>query len=139
VTPGHPELLALHMIGLIMWLGGLLAALYIMRPLASIQHDDTGRVVQGLFHAIVHPGLLMVLATGIFLLFLKSHLLAERWFQVTLALFLTAVVVDVRTFRLAVGLGTAHRAASTRSFVALYVGLGIAVFGGLMLTLSRPW
>ena len=44
--PGHPEFLALHVIGLIMWLGGLLAALYITRALASVEDNDTEHVVQ---------------------------------------------------------------------------------------------
>ena len=132
---GRPEILALHMIGLIMWLGGLLAALYLTRPLTRGEPDNAERVVQGLFHAIIHPGFLLLLATGIFLLFLNSHLLAERWFQIKLALALGAVVVDVRTFRMAVG----PSAASTRSLVTLCVGLGMAAFGGLLLAFSRPW
>jgi len=135
----RPEFLALHMIGLIMWLGGLLAALYITRPLASVEDDSAERVVRGLFHTIIHPGFLLLLATGILLLFLNSHVLAERWFQVKLACVLGAVVVDVRTFRITAAPPAAQRAASISSFVALYVGLGMVVFSALVLAFDRPW
>jgi uncharacterized membrane protein len=134
---GEPPILVLHLIGVIMWMGGLLAALFAARVHSKIGHAAFGQVTSGLFSSIAHPGVVLVFASGILLVFLTPDVVGERWFQVKLALVLGLTVVHVRVFRTATHLGTDEAGPPSGGLIALHVGFGVGLLGTLLATLMR--
>jgi uncharacterized membrane protein len=135
---GGPPILVLHLIGLIMWMGGLLAALFATRVHSKIGHAAFREVTGGLFSNIAHPGVVLVFASGILLVFLTPDVLGERWFQVKLALVLGLILVHVRVFRTATRLATDEPGSPFGGLVALHVGFGLGLLGALVAALMRP-
>lgn len=135
----NPHVLALHIIGLIMWAGGLAAAVYFMRSPVAERHTGSGPTLEGLFHAIINPGVVLLLATGIFLLFLSPGVMTERWFQAKLLVVLAAIALHVRIFRLAAARSAGHPPPSVRAVALLYAGLTSSVLAALLLTFAKPW
>jgi uncharacterized membrane protein len=135
---GRPPILVLHVIGLILWMGGLLAVLFATRVHSKIGRAAFGQVVNGLFSSLAHPGVVLVFASGILLIFLTPELLGQRWFHVKLALVLGVVVVHVLVFRTATGLAMGERSPSVGSLIALHTGFGICLLGTLAATMLRP-
>ena len=135
---GRAPILVVHLTGLIMWMGGLLAALFAARAHSRIRHAAFGQFTSGLFSSIAHPGVVLVFASGILLIFLTPDVLGQRWFQVKLALVLGLTVLHVRVFRTATDLAADKPGPGTGRLVALHATFGIGLLGTLLAALMRP-
>lgn len=100
--------MVLHLTGIVMWVGGLLAATLVMAQAARETPGATGsdgerqaareayrRISQRLLRALAHPGLILTIAGGLGLIFQAPRdVLQSIWLQAKLALVVGLVCVD---------------------------------------------
>ena len=129
-----PWLLALHIAGFVLWLGGLFAILRIGLEQAK---EGRGRppssLVEGLFESVAHPGVMLVLATGILLILGHPQVVGHRWFQGKLVLVAGLILADVHAFRSIV----LRLPGSPGAMIRSQVGLAVLFLGALVLSLTR--
>jgi putative copper export protein len=113
-----------------LWAGGLFMVLLVA---ARPRTDDAAARdrLEHLFHAIVHPGVLLVLATGILLIFHDPAALGTRPLQVKLLLVLGLIVLQVRTFAFLLGRPEGPATVSRQRLWALGGAVGIGFLGVL--------
>jgi putative membrane protein len=130
--------LVFHLLGVILWTGGLLAVGCVRAPDGS--GAGAADAAERLFAALVRPGVLLVLVTGTFLLLLDPARLRDGWLHAKLVLVLVLIVLDTRIFRAAVhaGAGGAGGGAG-RPPIHLQAALGGTLVAILVFALVRPF
>jgi len=136
-------ILVVHLIGLVFWLGSLLV---VTRVLAMHTQETSAearaalaRVEKKLLNGLAHPGLALIVISGIVLLFLQSYAIRELWMQVKLFLVLTLIGLHVKVYRRteAFHAGRAElRRAQCVGYHGAIAGLFLAI---LILVLIKPF
>ena len=94
--------LALHIIGIVMWVGGLLVLTRFFKLFtAAIPKDESlAKLLGRIYYGYVVPGFLLALITGIVQLSYRGaqFYLAQGWFHAKLGLVLLLIVVTAVSF-----------------------------------------
>jgi len=99
-----PWVIVVHLIGLVFWLGSLLAVTHVLAIHTQETSEEAraalGRLETKLLRGLAHPGAALMVASGITLLVLLPFALHEVWMYLKIFLVLTLVALDLRlTFR----------------------------------------
>lgn len=133
---------AVHIVGVVMWAGGLVA---VSRPWAArtvpVPPDAPSPALRrrrALYRLVVAPGAYIALLTGIWLLHQEHQLLLQRYIQGKLALIVLLCAADHLTMR---SLWRRHREARERfpGPRALAAATAALTLGIVLLAEVRPW
>src|SRR5208283_2284949 len=96
--------LVFHMIGLVFWVGSLLAVTHILaihtQEASPEARATLGRVEAKLLKGLAHPGAAIMVITGFVLAAHNPNYLRQHWLHAKLLLVVIMVVLDLRlTFR----------------------------------------
>lgn len=96
-------MLVIHLIGLVFWLGSLLAATHVLAVHAQESSEEAraalGRLEKKILDGLAHPGLALMVGSGIILLFLQPYAIRELWMHVKLFMVLVLIGLDVKVYR----------------------------------------
>src|SRR5579863_9618232 len=96
--------LVFHIIGLVFWLGSLLAVTHVLaghtEETVREAREALGRLELKLLRGLAHPGAAIIVISGAILIFLEPGVLHRHWLQAKLVLVLALIALDLRvTFR----------------------------------------
>lgn len=135
---------AAHVVGVVMWAGGLLALTRLLwaharRPTAPEAGERLIAVERALYRGLCAPGLFLALFTGVFMLHQAQPLLKQPFMHAKLGLVALLFVVDHLAMRgigrLAKGVGTVGGG----RYAAAHGVAAAVVVGAAVLVLVRPW
>lgn len=120
--------LVFHLIGMVMWIGGLFMAM-------AAATSGAAELAQKGLRRFAHPGAALMIITGALMMVLMPFVRDAMWLHVKLALVLLLIVVDLLvTARLRKG------AAPGRMRLGMYhSAVGILFLGILILALVKPF
>ena len=100
---GFQITIALHLVGIIFWIGGLGARLLLLNS-AKSDANQGARSQLYLLQRDIHfmmetPGLVLTLMPGLFLIHLTKVTFHQSWFRVKIALVLGLIVVELFSLR----------------------------------------
>ena len=135
--------LVFHLIGLVFWLGSLLAVTHVLAVHSEEPSPEAraafGRLEMKLFKGLAHPGAALMVITGGILIGENPHYLLEHWLQAKLLLVLVLIVLDLwvyfRTATFLAGRVELRR----RECMALHGAVSLVFFGILILVLLKPF
>lgn len=91
--------LAVHIIGIIYWLGGLIAAAHILIRLGNESSPEAGAALgdfeNKLLKRIVHPGAAITVLGGIAIVAADPEYLRQTWLHIKLVLVVILIAVDL--------------------------------------------
>lgn len=92
--------LVFHIIGIVMWIGGLLAVTQIMAQSAAATEPAARQAYAGMarrvLNALAHAGLVLTVGSGVILLFLiPPAMRAAVWLQAKLTLVVVLIGLDI--------------------------------------------
>jgi uncharacterized integral membrane protein (TIGR00701 family) len=135
--------LVFHVIGLVFWLGSLLAVTHILAVHAEEPSPEVraglGRLESKLLKGLVHPGAALMVITGFLLVAEDPHVLREAWLHGKLLLVVVLIVLDLRvTFR-ARAFQQGKIEMTRRECMMLHGAIALVFFGILILVLIKPF
>jgi len=135
--------LALHLIGLVFWLGSLLVVTQILATHTEETSPETrltlGRLESKLLKGLAHPGAALMVITGSLLVSEDPHYLREHWLHVKLLLVVILVALDLRvTFR-ARKFQEGKIDLSRRECMVLHGAISLVFLAILILVLIKPF
>ena len=135
--------LVFHLIGLVFWLGSLLAvthvlAVYSEEPSAEAR-AALGRLEMKLLNGFAHPGAALMVLTGIILVGENPHDLREHWFQAKLLLVALLIVLDLRVYFRSKAFHAGRIELQRGECMALHGVISLVFFGILILVLLKPF
>ncbi len=97
-------MLAVHLIGLVFWVGSLLAVTHVLALHTEESSDaaraSLARLENKLLKGLAHPGAAIMTISGIILLVLLPYALHEKWMYLKILFVLVLIALDLRvTFR----------------------------------------
>jgi uncharacterized membrane protein len=96
MTPPHKIAWIIHVIGVILWIGGLLFLTRLLgyhmreigKPDAKIAMAALSRIELRMHHLVIVPGAILAITGGLWQLTQQGHLMKEGWFHAKLTLVL---------------------------------------------------
>ncbi|HEV2424770.1 MAG TPA: CopD family protein [Terriglobia bacterium] len=141
-TPLNWALVA-HVIGIIYWLGGLVAAAHILMRLGNESSPEAraalGNFENKLLKRIVHPGAAVTVLAGIGILLADPEYLRQTWLHVKLALVVILIAVDLlltARFRAA---QAGKAAIEPKQAKLLYGSVAVLLFFIVVLAVLKPF
>ena len=135
--------LVFHIIGLVFWLGSLMAVTHVLALHAEEPFPEArealGRLELKLLKGLAHPGAALMVITGSILVIRNPEYLRERWLQAKLVLVVILITLDLIVYfrTLAFHAGTANL--RRRECVALHGAIALVFFTILILVLTKPF
>jgi protoporphyrinogen IX oxidase len=135
--------LVFHIIGLVFWLGSLLAVTHVMAihiEAPSVEARATlGRLESKLLRGFAHPGAAIMVITGFILVARESFFLHAYWLHIKLFLVAVLVALDLWvTFR-ARALQEGRAGLSRGECRALHGTIALVFFGIVILAVVKPF
>ena len=91
-------MLVVHLIGLVFWLGSLLAVTHVLAVHTGETSEEAraalGQLETKLLKGLAHPGAAIMVVSGIILLVLLPFALRELWMYVKIVLVLVLIALD---------------------------------------------
>ena len=136
-------MLVVHLIGLVFWLGSLLVVTRVLavhtQEASAEARAALARVEKKLLNGLAHPGLALMVISGIILLILQSYAIRELWMQVKVFLVLVLIGIDVKVYTRTEAFH-AGRAELRRDQCIAFHGIIAALFLAiLILVLIKPF
>ena len=135
--------LVFHIIGLVFWVGSLLAATHVL----AIHTEETspearaalGRLEMKLLKCLTHPGAAIMLITGIALLAQDQFALRAHWLHFKLVLVVVMIALDLRVYSRAKAFNTGAIELRRGECMALHGIIALILMGILILVLVKPF
>jgi putative membrane protein len=134
--------LALHVFGVIFWIGGLLMIASMLGRVPEEVGQAKERFLvcaQRLFEVGVNVGAGATIAFGIFLVFLEPSGLSRGWFHAKLLLVAVLLFYHVRFYRRIRFLQDNPSVATHREFSVVHGAVSLLVFVMLLLAILKPF
>jgi putative membrane protein len=135
--------LVFHLIGLVFWLGSLLAVTHVLAVHSEEPSMEAraalGRLEMKLLKGLAHPGAVLMVITGAILIAQNPYYLREHWLQVKLLLVTLLTILDVRVYFRTRALLGGRVDLRRRECMALHGTISLVFFGILILVLLRPF
>jgi uncharacterized integral membrane protein (TIGR00701 family) len=133
----------LHLFGVILWMGGLLAVTTLLRIASGQSESDKGRgyaLARRLLSAGANPGALVAIVLGVALLIAEPKFLYRGWFHAKFFLVLALLFIHGRLYlRARVLESDPSHPAATKQFAALHGAVSVILLAILFLVLVRPF
>ncbi len=95
-------MLVVHLIGLVFWLGSLLAATHVLGVHTQETSEEAraalARLEMKLFKGLAHPGAALMTVSGIVLLAAQPYALRETWMHVKILLIVVLIGLDLQVY-----------------------------------------
>ena len=135
--------LVFHIIGLVFWVGSLLAATHVL----AIHTEETspearaalGRLEMKLLKGLAHPGAALMLITGIALLAQDPFALRAHWLHLKLILVIVMIALDLRVYSRAKAFNAGTIELRRGECMALHGIIALTLMGILILVLVKPF
>lgn len=136
-------ILVFHLIGLVFWLGSLLAVTHILaihteEPSTEAQ-AALGRLEMRLLKGLAHPGAALMVITGITLIAENPHYLFEHWLRAKLLLVIVLIILDLRVYSRSKAFLAGRIELRRRECMVLHGAISLVFFGILILVLLKPF
>lgn len=91
--------LSVHLFGMVMWIGGLFAALLALgaaRAGDSIADRELqSKLARRAMRALAHPGAAIMVLTGVWMIFIYPQWIKEGWLHIKLTLVVVLIILDL--------------------------------------------
>ncbi len=136
--------LVFHILGIVFWLGSLLAVTHILATDADAEseevHDALNRLEGKLFKGIAHPGAIITVISGGVLISTNPQYYAHAaWFHVKLFLVVILIALDVITYIRARAFHAGKITLRRKECMMLHGGIALMFIGILVMVLIRPF
>jgi len=135
--------LVFHLIGLVFWLGSLLAVTHIMAAEAGEDlpavRARLRRLASKLMRGLAHPGAAIMIITGVLLVAQNPHYLRQHWLHAKLLLVAVLIGLDLRVYKRAGALGGDKAGPTRRECTAYHGAISLVFFLILILVLLKPF
>jgi putative membrane protein len=135
--------LVFHLIGMVFWLGTLLAVTHILAIHTETPSPEArsalGRLEMKLLKGLARPGAGLMLLTGIIMVGQNPHYLREHWLQAKLLLVAVLIVLDLRVYFRSKAFLAGRIELQRRECMALHGAISLVFFGILILVLLKPF
>lgn len=135
-------ILALHVFGVILWMGSLL----VLASLLGLVADEVGVskerflvAARRLFDVSANGGALATIGFGIWLILLDPAVLRQGWLHIKLLLVVVIIVMHARLYRRINALEAEPSEANRREFVMAHGILSLLLLAILLLVFLRPF
>jgi putative membrane protein len=136
-------ILVFHLIGLVFWLGSLLAVTHVLAFHTEEPSPDAraalGRLEMRLLRGLAHPGAALMVITGIILIAEHPHYLREHWLQAKLFLVALLIILDLRVYFRSKAFLAGRIELQRGECMALHGAISLVFFGVLILVLLEPF
>ena len=136
--------LVFHILGIVIWLGSLLAVTHILATDADAEseevHDALNRLEGKLFKGIAHPGaIITVLSGGVLISTNPQYFAHAAWFHVKLFLVVILIALDIITYIRARAFHAGKITLQRKECMMLHGGIALMFIGILIMVLVRPF
>lgn len=136
-------ILVFHLIGMVFWLGALLAVTHILaihtETLSPEARSALGQLEMKLLNGLAHPGAALMLFTGFILVGQNPQYLREHWLQGKLLLVALMIVLDLRIYFRSKAFLAGSIELHRRECMALHGAISLVFFAILILVLVKPF
>jgi uncharacterized membrane protein len=135
--------LVFHLIGMVFWLGSLLAVTHILAMQTETRSPEArsalGRLAAKLLKSLAHPGAALMVLTGSILVGENPHYLREHWLQAKLVLVALLIILDLRLYFRGKAFLAGRIELKRRECMAMHGAISLLFFGILVLVLLKPF
>ncbi len=136
--------LVFHILGIVFWLGSLLAVTHILATDADAEseevHEALNRLEGKLFKGIAHPGAIVTVISGAILISTNpQYYLHAAWLHVKLFLVVILIALDVITYIRAKAFHAGKITLRRKECMMLHGGIALMFIGILVMVLIRPF
>ncbi len=136
--------LVFHILGIVLWMGGLLVSTHLLAALASAKSDEArqtlGRLLGKVFNGVAHPGAIITILAGTMLFSANAqYYVQETWMQIKLALVAVLVGLDVATYLMFRAVRAGRRQLGRGKLMALHSVTALVFFAVLIMIIIRPF
>ena len=135
--------LVFHVVGFVLWMGGLLTATQVMASRVVQSSADAraalGRLEAKLFKGVAHPGAAVTVLAGIAVLVLQPDYLHQGWLHAKLFLVAILAALDVIAWVRGRGSQAGKIELQRRECMALHGGIALVFIGIVILVMIKPF
>ena len=135
--------LVFHIIGLVFWVGSLLAATHVLAVHTEEASPEAraalGRLEMKLLKGLAHPGAAIMVITGIFLISQDTYALRAHWLHLKLILVVVMIALDLRVYFRAKAFNAGTIELRRGECMALHGIIALTLMGILILVLLKPF
>lgn len=136
-------MLVVHLIGLVLWLGSLLAATHVLGVHTQETSEEAraalGRLEMKLLKGLAHPGAALMTVSGIVLLAAQSYALRETWMHMKILLIVVLIALDLRVYFRAKALLAGRIEMQRRECMMLHGIIASVFLAILVLVMVKPF
>ena len=136
------SILALHIFGVVFWLGGLLMIASLLARVpeeVGLPKERFLGVARGLFEATTNVGAAVTIGLGILLILTDPSVLRQGWFHVKLLLVAVLLFYHVRFYRRIIFLEDHPSESTHREYRVIHGLVSLLLIAILMLAVMRPF
>jgi putative membrane protein len=135
--------LVFHIIGFVLWTGGLLCATQVMASRTRQKFPDVsaalGLLELKLFKGVAHPGAALTIVAGIIALVLQPNQLHQGWMHAKLSLVVILIVLDLIAYMRGRASDAGRIILQRRECMALHGGIALVFIGIVILVMVKPF
>jgi putative membrane protein len=135
--------LVFHVVGFVLWLGGLLTATQVMASRVLQSSADArsalARLETKLFKGIAHPGAALTVLAGIVVIVIQPAYLQQGWLHAKLFLVAILAALDVIAYVRARASHAGKVEIQRRECMALHGGIALVFIGIVILVMIKPF
>jgi len=135
--------LVFHVIGFVLWMGGLLVATQVMASRTQQSSPEIraalARLETKLFRGVAHPGAAVTVVAGIVVLLLQPDYLRQGWLRAKLFLVMIVIALDLIAYARARAFQSGRVVLQKRECLALHIGTALVFIGIVILVMIKPF
>jgi len=135
--------LVFHIVGFVLWIGGLLTATQVMGSRARQSSADVASALSRLelkfFKGVAHPGAAIAVVAGIIALVLQPNQLHQGWLHAKLLLVAILIALDLIAYVRARASEAGRIVLQRRECMALHSGIALVFIGIVILVMVKPF
>ena len=134
---GHQLIRFFHLLGVVLWMGGLLVVSRLLAEPAAGERLEP--VERRLFGSFIHGGAALVIASGILLILDQPSVLRQGWLHAKLLVVLGLVAADARLYRRMQALHASPGSVTRTAVLRLHGWIAAGMVTVLALAVLRPF
>ena len=135
--------LVFHIVGFVLWIGGLLVATQVMASLTRQSSAEVSnalaRLETKLFKGVAHPGAAITVITGIIVVVLQPDYMRQGWLHAKLLLVAIVIALDIIAYVRARAFQSGRIVLQKRECMALHSGIALVFIGIVILVMIKPF
>jgi putative membrane protein len=135
--------LVFHVVGFVLWLGGLMVVTQVMaartrQPSAEVR-AQFARLESKLFKGVAHPGAAVTLLAGILVLVLQPDYLHQGWLHAKLFLVAVLIALDLIAYQRAKAFEQGRIELQRRECMVLHSSIALVFIGIVIMVMIKPF